>query len=165
MLEDKENVNKDRETTSKNKETTSKVPQITRKEEEDNEEIKPARTSESESDVILSTADNAVRTIDIVVSDTSVAGDKSQVEHDSVQNLPDKYDDEGKVGEREISETDNESETVESSSGGVRKAERMFRTLSFETDINVAPVNWLRGENGQMGKYRLDKLIVMLTNI
>ena len=40
----------------------------------------------------------------------------------------------------------------ESESSGVRRTERMFRTLSIETDINVAPVNWLRGDNGQMGE-------------
>ena len=167
MLEDKENVSKDRVTTSKDKETTSKDRQITRKEETDNEQKKPAKTSESESvDDLTLTTDNAVRTIDIVVNDPSVLGDNSQVEHDSDQNIPNKYDDEGEVGERESSETDNESETVESSRlGGVRKAERMFRTLSFETDINVAPVNWLRGENGQMGKCRLDSSSVLLTNI
>ena len=154
MVEDNENVNKHLETTSKDKETTNKVPQITRKEETDNEQKKPAKTSESESvdDLTLLTADNVVKTIDIVVNDPSVLGDHSQVEHNSDQNLPIKNKDEVEEGERESSETDNESEAVESSSGGVRKAERMFRTLSFETDINVAPVNWLRGENGQMGK-------------
>ena len=177
MLEDKENVNRDQEinskdkkTTSKDKETTSedtesanKVPLIARKEGTDNEQIKSAKASESVEDLIIST-DNVVKTVDIVTNDPIVAVGNSQVEHDSDQNLPMKNRDEVEGGERESSETDNESVTVESSSGGVRKAERMFRTLSFETDINVAPVNWLRGENDQMGKCRLDTLIVLLTN-
>ena len=169
MLEDKENVNEDRETTSKDRETTSKdkankVPQITRKVGTDNEQIKPVKTSESAEELTIST-DNVVKTVDIVTNDPIVAVGNSQVEHDSDQNLPMKNKDELEEGERESSETDNESETVQSGSGGVRKAERMFRTLSFETDINVAPVNWLRGDNDQMGKCRLDTLIVLLANI
>lgn len=58
------------------------------------------------------------------------------------------------VKEKEGDETESESEVEnesESESSGVQKAEKMFRTLSIETDINVAPVNWLRGDNGEMG--------------
>ena len=53
--------------------------------------------------------------------------------------------------ESSSAQIERESES-ESESSGVRRTERMFRTLSIETDINVAPVNWLRGDNGQMGE-------------
>jgi uncharacterized membrane-anchored protein YhcB (DUF1043 family) len=54
--------------------------------------------------------------------------------------------------ESEINDIEKESE---SESSGVQKTEKMFRTLSIETDINVAPVNWLRGDDGEMGESAL----------
>ena len=30
--------------------------------------------------------------------------------------------------------------------------ERLFKTLSLQTDINIAPVNWLRGDKGNRGE-------------
>ena len=97
-----------------------------------------ALTTES---VALTVVDDVITEIRADVSSDQREGEEKGRKCEGVQH----------EAESSSAQIERESES-ESESSGVRRTERMFRTLSIETDINVAPVNWLRGDNGQMGE-------------
>ena len=97
-----------------------------------------ALTTES---VALTVVDDVITEIRADVSSDQREGEEKGRKCEGVQH----------EAESSSAQIERESES-ESESSGVRRTERMFRTLSIETDINVAPVNWLRGDDGQMGE-------------
>ena len=86
---------------------------------------------------------------DIVLSEIRVVGIPRESDLKETITTSGKFVNESRSSETQQEEkcgeahSEKESESESSKEG---KTEKMFRTLSIETDINVAPVNWLRGD-------------------